>query len=134
MGSINFFKKIAAGISLFALLAVAAPVTVMASSPFDASKEAACQGAQFSNKGSCADAEKDAKRLDGVLELVVNILTAIVGIIAVIMIIVGGLKYVTSSGDPSNVTSAKNTLLYAVIGLIIVGLAQVIVKFVLNKT
>ena len=49
-------------------------------------------------------------------------------------VIIGGLKYITSGGDSGNVTGAKNTILYAVIGLIIVVLAQVIVRFVLVQT
>jgi hypothetical protein len=56
-----------------------------------------------------------------------------VGFVAVIMIIIGGLKYVTYSGDSSNINSAKNTILYAVVGLVVVALAQIIVKFVLAK-
>lgn len=72
--------------------------------------------------------------VDGVIKTIINILSLIVGIIAVIMIIIGGLKYITSSGDSNNITSAKNTILYAIIGLIIVALAQVIVLFVLDKT
>lgn len=58
----------------------------------------------------------------------------IVGLIAVIMLIVGGLKYITSGGDSNKVSSAKNTIIYALIGLVIVALAQVIVHFVLQKT
>ena len=64
---------------------------------------------------------------------IINIFSLIVGVIAVIMIIIGGLKYITSGGDSGNVTGAKNTILYAVIGLVIVALAQVIVRFVLER-
>ncbi len=53
--------------------------------------------------------------------------------VAVIMIIVGGLRYITSGGSDTSVTSAKNTILYAIIGLIIVALAQIMVRFVLSK-
>lgn len=63
---------------------------------------------------------------------VVNIFSVIVGIIAVIMIIFGGFKYITSGGDSGNVSGAKNTLIYAIVGLIIVALAQFIVHFVLK--
>ena len=56
-----------------------------------------------------------------------------VGIIGVIMIIVGGFRYITSGGNDQNVASAKNTILYAIIGLVIVALAQLIVKYVLNR-
>lgn len=64
---------------------------------------------------------------------IVNILSIIVGIVAVIMIIFGGFKYITSGGESSNVSGAKNTLIYAIVGLIIVALAQFIVHFVLNN-
>jgi hypothetical protein len=54
--------------------------------------------------------------------------------VAVIMIIYGGFRYITSGGDSNRVGSAKNTLIYAIIGLIIVALAQLIVHFVLSTT
>lgn len=62
-----------------------------------------------------------------------NLFSAVVGIIAVVMIIVGGIQYITSGGDSGNVTKAKNTILYAVIGLVVVALAQIIVQFVLGR-
>ena len=64
---------------------------------------------------------------------VVNIFSIIVGVISVIMIIYAGLRYITSGGESGGVSGAKNTLLYAVIGLIIVVLAQVIVRIVLSQ-
>jgi TRAP-type C4-dicarboxylate transport system permease small subunit len=68
------------------------------------------------------------------IKKIINILSVIVGVVAVIMIIIGGFRYITSGGSSDKVTGAKNTILYAIIGLIIVALAQVIVRFVLNKT
>lgn len=56
-----------------------------------------------------------------------------VGLIAVVMIIFGGLKYITSGGNDNSVKAAKNTLLYAVIGLIIVLIAESLVRFVLTR-
>ena len=67
------------------------------------------------------------------IKLIINIFSLIVGVVAVIMIIIGGLKYITSGGDSGNITGAKNTILYAVIGLVIVALAQFIVRFVLTR-
>ena len=72
--------------------------------------------------------------LDNDIKAVLNILSIIVGIIAVIMIIVGGFRYVTSGGKEESVKGAKNAILYAIIGLVIVALAQIIVRFVLSKT
>src|SRR5437773_9285018 len=57
-------------------------------------------------------------KINDIVKLVINLFSILVGVVAVIMIIVGGLKYITSSGDSGNVTSAKNTILYAVIGLV----------------
>lgn len=70
----------------------------------------------------------------GLIESVVNVISIVVGIVAVIMIIIGGFRYVVSGGDSNNTKAAKDTILYAVIGLVIVLFAQVIVKFVLTQT
>jgi len=72
--------------------------------------------------------------IENIIETTINLFSLVVGVIAVIMIIIGGLKYIMSSGDASNVTSAKNTILYAIIGLVIVAFAQIIVLFVLDTT
>ncbi len=64
---------------------------------------------------------------------VVNILSVVVGIVAVIMIIYGGFRYITSGGESGNVSGAKNTLLFAIVGLVIVALAQVIVHWVIGS-
>jgi len=68
-----------------------------------------------------------------ILSKVINVLSLLVGAIAVIMIIVGGFRYVTSAGSESGVQAAKKTIMYALIGLVIVALAQVVVHFVLNN-
>lgn len=69
---------------------------------------------------------------NGVFKRITNVVLYIVGIVAVIMLIVGGIKYVVSGGDSKKVTDAKNTILYAVIGLVIAFLAYAIVNFVIS--
>lgn len=69
---------------------------------------------------------------DGVFTRITNTALYAVGIISVIMLIYGGLRYVLSGGDNKKVTDAKNTILYAIIGLIISILAYAIVNFVIN--
>jgi hypothetical protein len=95
------------------------------------------QGINAASSGGTDCKLQDASNSPGGLEeiatKVVNFLSVIVGIVAVIMIIVGGFRYITSGGESSNVSGAKNTLIYAIIGLIIVALAQFIVKFVLDN-
>ena len=68
----------------------------------------------------------------GVFRQVTNTILYIVGIVAVIMLIVGGIRYITSGGDAKKVTDAKNTVLYAIIGLVICLLAFAIVNFVVS--
>ncbi len=69
---------------------------------------------------------------DGVFTQVTNIVLYIVGIISVLMLVWGGLRYILSGGDSKKITDAKNTILYAIVGLIISVLAYAIVRFVLN--
>ena len=69
----------------------------------------------------------------GVFKQITNVVLYIVGVIAVIMLIIGGIKYVVSGGDAKKVTDAKNTVLYAIIGLIIAFLAFAIVNFVITS-
>lgn len=130
-------KLLILGASLFMVLApVAAPVAVFAG------------GANIEGNLSCGtvdleipDASKDCQtqlsggtsRINNIITDAINIFSILVGIIAVIMIIVGGFKYITSGGDSGNISSAKNTIIYAVIGLVIVALAQFLVQFVLDK-
>ena len=68
----------------------------------------------------------------GAFKQVTNTILYIVGIVAVIMLIIGGIKYVVSGGDSKKVTDAKNTVLYAIIGLVIAFLAFAIVNFVIS--
>lgn len=64
---------------------------------------------------------------------IVNIMLYALGAIAVIMIVVGGIRYTTSNGDSNGIQSAKNTILYAVAGLVVAILAYAIVNFVVSN-
>ncbi len=126
-------------LSLMAVMAFAtAPALV--SSPVYAQaniNDSLCSGANLTINGStdCATEEGVATdKVNSIITNVINIFSAVVGIAAVLMIIYGGFRYITSGGDSGKVSSAKNTIIYAIIGLVIVALAQFIVKFVLDKT
>ena len=67
----------------------------------------------------------------GVFTMLSNTLLFIVGALSVLMLVVGGLRYVISAGDATKVTAAKNTILYAIVGLIVVLLAYALIDFVL---
>lgn len=66
------------------------------------------------------------------IRTIINILLIFASLVAVIMIIYGGVRYITSRGDEDETTAAKNTILYAVIGLIVIGLSAAIVNFVIG--
>lgn len=99
--------------------------------PFDATKEEACAGVQLDSGGGCDPGAQG--RLGQTIEDGINLVSVVVGIMAVVMIIIGGMRFVLSDGDSGKVTSARNTIIYALVGLILVAFAQIIVKFVLNR-
>ena len=70
--------------------------------------------------------------MDTVL-VIINVILAVLGIVTVLMIILGGVNYTTSQGDPTKAAKAKNTILYGVIGLVIALLAFAVVNFVLTE-
>lgn len=86
------------------------------------------------NSNTAPTPKQSTDNFNHLLTTILNLLSVAVGIAAVLMIVLGGLKFVTSAGNAEKAKSARSTLLYAVIGLVIVALAQIIVQFVLNKT
>jgi type IV secretory pathway TrbL component len=70
--------------------------------------------------------------LVSLIQVVLTTLLAITGLIAVIYLVIGGLKYVTSGGNKDSVAAAKNTILYAIIGIIVILLAYVIVNIIVG--
>jgi cytochrome bd-type quinol oxidase subunit 2 len=111
-------------------MAVAAPAAYAAEGVSDNLK---C-GSNLELGDDCnSDVSTGTDGIQNIIETIINIFSVLVGIVSVIMIIYGGFRYVTSGGDTGNVTSAKNTIIYAVIGLVVVALAQFIVQFVLDK-
>ena len=68
----------------------------------------------------------------GIFQQITNIMLFIIGVLSVIMLIIGGLRYVISGGNKDAVTSAKNTILYAIVGLIVALLAYAAINFVIN--
>ncbi len=93
----------------------------------DGSKKQVLQGVGQAGS-NCND-----KGVENTIRAVVNILSYIIGAVAVIMIMVGGFKYITSGGSAEGVGNAKNTIIYALVGLAIAVLAQVLVQFVLGQ-
>jgi len=69
-----------------------------------------------------------------ILELVVTIISVLIGIIAVVSIIVSGVRMITANGDPNSISSAKKGILYALVGLMIALVARLIVSLVVSHT
>src|ERR1700741_4570446 len=130
---IQTIKKFITNLTVTGLFAlpILVPATVMAQSS-DTIQNGLTQGVCL-QVGSTCDTAGAEDKVNNLITLIINLFSIVVGVVALIMIIIGGLKYITSSGDSNNITSAKNTILYAIIGLVVVALAQFIVKFVLNK-
>ena len=76
----------------------------------------------------------DSSGVATAISAAVNILSIVVGIAAVLMVILSGFKYITSGGEAGKVSNAKNSLIYALIGLIVAALAQIMVHFVINQS
>ena len=74
-----------------------------------------------------------SKDIGPIIKDIVNALLFILAAVAVIMIVIGGIRYTISQGDSSAISSAKNTILYAVIGLVVAILAYAIVNFVVDR-
>lgn len=106
-------------------LFMAAPTMVMAQN----AKSDICSGATFDT--GCNNTPGPSAT--DVVRDVVDLLSLLIGVIAVIMAIVAGFRYVTSNGDSSKISGAKDTLIYALVGIVVAALGQAIVQFVLNK-
>lgn len=124
-----------AALAIMLTLGMAAPV--LAQDAQQQINNGLCAGSNLeftTTPGQCTATSSDANdKINNIIHTIVNLLSAIVGVVAVIMIIVGGFRYITSGGNDASVTSARNTILYAIIGLVIVALAQLIVRFTLSK-
>ena len=91
-----------------------------------------CSGSSLGSANNTCSTNGSTDSIKALAAKIISIFSILVGIVAVIMVIFGGFKYITSGGDSNSISGAKNTLIYAIIGLIIVALAQFIVHFVLN--
>lgn len=114
-----------------AILTIALAIGVLAAAPVPAHAAdiiaPACQGATGT---ACTSRGDDPK---AIAKTIADTLLFILGIVSVIMIIIGGFRYVLSAGDAAAIKSAKNTVFYAVIGLAIALLSFTIVNFVIGK-
>lgn len=126
-------KKLATIVSVLSILTFGlfAPLA-LAQNPVD---DVDCSGAAASSP-VCEDLQSGVNPLfgeDGVLTKAANIFAIVTGIISVFMMSLGGLRYIMSSGDTSKLNSAKNTIMYAAIGLGVAASAGIIARFILSS-
>lgn len=116
---------VSAGVMAFALAPSASAFTLFGD---------ACEG--NSDATVCQDSRGGGNPIygpNGAIATVVNILSFIIGVAAIIVIIVAGIQYMLSTGDATKVNNAKNAILYAVVGLVIAVAARFIVTLVINR-
>lgn len=102
------------------------------SNPQTPAEQEQCGACLTEPSGTC-DPGQAQTTLGDTIRKVINVISVLVGAVAVVMIIVAGFRYVTSAGNAETLKNARNTIVYALVGLIIVAFAQVIVHFTLNS-
>jgi len=126
-------KKIT--LALTALLLLSGVTLALTAQPAAAVNTAVCKGVGITDGAGdeCTEGTDTENSFSAVIKRVINIFSIVVGAVSVIMIIIGGFRYIVSNGDSNGVQGAKNTILYAIVGLVIVLFAQIIVRFVLTN-
>lgn len=110
---------------------IALPATASAVNVFQACSEVG--GASGTQACKAAGEGTTSDPIVEILKVVLEILSIVVGIASVVGVIIGGIKFITSNGDPGSVKSARDTVLYSLVGAVVVIFAQAIVAFVLDK-
>ena len=132
--------KITKKLSAVSLVVAPALMLTMSSTPVFAATDLSISGGANSAKGNdqsgCLFGNEpgcDSTDQTPIFRTITNVLLFIIGAISVIMLIIGGIRYTTSNGDQQAVQNAKNTILYAVVGLVIAILAFAAINFVISN-
>lgn len=120
-----FTKILTAGMLMVGLLGVFAPA-VSAANGINI-----CSGNE--NSIYCKNKNTGETQVNGIIKTIVEVLLTAVGAISIIMIVIGGIMFALSSGDAQKAAKARNTVLYAVVGLAVSLFASAIVNFVFNR-
>lgn len=89
--------------------------------------------AEVKAAAGCSGTGVSVDTLPSVIVRILNAIILVAGLIAVVFVVIGGINYMTSSGDAAKIKKAKDTILYAIIGLVVCALAFAIVNFVINN-
>lgn len=97
------------------------------------SQSAACTGIGGEWKNGECEVSGEEANVAGVVKTIADALLGIIGAVAVIMLIIGGFRYVVSAGDSSALESAKNTIIYAIVGIVVAFMAYAAVRFIVTQ-
>lgn len=125
MKQISKAKVLAAVMCLAMAFTAVSPVSLPV---YADAKDEVKKGADMTNSGGSAKQD-----LPDVITTIINVMLFIAGALAVIMIIYGGIRYITAHGDEKQVKVAKDTIVYSVVGLIIAIIAYALVTFIFNR-
>lgn len=136
----NSIRRLILGLSTFITIFLGSPLALApayaaaidCNNPPTSKEEAQCGACQAAGNLSNCDPSGAPKTLSDTIATVINILSVFGGALAVIMLIIGGFRYIVSAGNAEQAKNARSTILYAIIGLVIVATAQLIVHFVIN--
>lgn len=121
-------------LTILALLAFAMPLLAPGSPVYAQNKDDVCQGVGQVTGGSNCAPTGSVTDVNGVVRTALRIFQVIVGIIALVFVVLAGQRFITSAGEAQKVVSARNTLLYAAVGIVVVAFSELIIQFVLNRT
>ncbi len=123
-------------VMIFSLF-VLAPVTSMAASDFDAFQDT-CDGSTAASQSAvCKDKAENAGKspfdsTTGIIPKVANIIAAVGGVIAVVFVMINGVTLLMSTGDSAKINKARDGLIYAAVGIVVIVMARVIVAFIMR--
>lgn len=89
-------------------------------------------GGDCSALGIKCQGNENTTSLIQIIGNIVNVLLGLIGIVAACYLVLGGVRYILSEGESDQTQQAKNTILYAVIGIIVIGLSAAIVNFAIR--
>lgn len=117
----------------FMVLALSLVITLGIGFPGRANATTLDNGSGACSGGGCEVSMPKAVITTGTVQSAMQIVFGVAGVLSVVFIAIGGFKYTVSGGDPSGLTSAKNTIIYALVGLGVSVFAFTIVKFVIGS-
>lgn len=120
--------------AIFAVIAVSTLLLGSGSAAFAIGIGDGANSAKSNEQSGCLfSSQTGCEGQTPIFQTITNVLLFIIGAVSVVMLIIGGIKYTVSQGDSAAITSAKNTILYAIVGIVVAILAFAVVNFVIGN-